>query len=64
MRGKNSFSDEEIRAAADILGDWLEKDAIIHIPLQADVERDKELGAWVDCKILIPWERIRNPFQS
>lgn len=56
------ISDEKIREVADILGDWIERDAILHIPLNAKVERD-ELGGWVECKLLVPWERIKNPFQ-
>lgn len=63
MRARGSFSDKKIIEAAEILGDWIERDAIIHIPLNAKVERDG-YGGWVECKLLVPWERIRNPFQS
>lgn len=48
------ITDAELREMANALGDWIAKDAIIHIPLDAAVERD-ESGAWVDCKVLVPW---------
>ncbi len=51
---KEKLSDKKLREMADRLGDWIESDAIIHIPLKAKVEREEQ-GAWVDCKILVPW---------
>ena len=63
MRIKKSISDKKIREVADALLDWIERDAVIHIPIRAEVERDA-LGAWVECKLLVPWDQIRNPFQS
>jgi hypothetical protein len=48
------ISDAKFREMADTLGDWIAKDAIIHIPLNAAVERN-ESGAWVNCKVLVPW---------
>jgi len=48
------ITDAKFRKMADELGDWIAKDAMIHIPLNAAVERD-ELGAWVECKVLVPW---------
>jgi hypothetical protein len=48
------ITDAEFRKMADALGDWIARDAIIHIPLNAAVERD-EPGAWVECKVLVPW---------
>ena len=47
------YSDERIRQLAENLGDWIQEDAVIHIPLNAPIERD-DIGAWVDCKILVP----------
>ena len=47
-------SDDEIRKLADCLGDWMEKDAILHIPQNAKIERET-IGAWVECKVLVPW---------
>jgi hypothetical protein len=38
------ITDAKFREMADSLGDWIAKDAIIHIPLDAVVERD-ESGA-------------------
>ena len=48
------ITDAKFREMADTLGDWIAKDAIIHIPHDAAIERD-ELGAWVECKVLVPW---------
>ena len=48
------ITDAEFRKMTDTLGDWIAEDAIIHIPLDAAVDRD-ESGAWVDCKVLVPW---------
>lgn len=53
------ISDRQLREMADRLGDWIESDAIIHIPLNAKVERE-ESGAWIDCKILVPWPEKLN----
>lgn len=54
------ISDEKLREMADKLGDRIARDAVIHIPLDAAVERD-EMGAWVDCRVLVPWPEKPGP---
>jgi hypothetical protein len=62
---EKSVSDEQFRKLADQLGDWIERDAIIHIPLNSAVERDEDgPGVWVDCEILVPWKRKDLPWNS
>jgi len=45
--------DEEIRENADLLAGWVERDVMLHIPLNARVEREEDC-AWVECLMQVP----------
>ena len=59
----SQITDEEVRKLAEQLGDWVQRDAILHIPPNAAVERG-ESGSWVECRLLVPWNKDELPWNS
>lgn len=59
----NETSDKTLLHRAELLADWIERDALLSVQENVPVIRDGD-AAYVSCLMQVPWEEEDLPWNS